>query len=123
MNNIAENPRLYKDSINAIIDIKGIDMPILLDDENAKLLLPDGGTSPAVHGTYIGVSTSGSGIKSPLTESAIKPRTYFEDRYYVDSAGLLCYIVKPLKDIYFKSADNKEVKFILKEPPTPTITP
>jgi len=117
----AEDPKAYKEAINALVQPESA-LPAsafyLETDPTSGGDPPDGSSGPAVHGTY--VAPQGADIFSPYTESSIKPREFYKKRLYVDSAGLLIYAVLPLKKIYLKRRDGKEVKFILKEPPTPT---
>lgn len=93
-------------------------------DTDALIPGSDGNTEPASHGTAYadyGDTGGGTGYTSPLIETT-QPRTYFPDRLYVSTDGLLCMIVKPLENIYFVDSSNQpqEVQFVLREPPTPT---
>ena len=96
----------------------------LKSDDNASTPGKDGDTATASNGTaYVdyGDTGGGTGYTSPLIETT-QPRTYFPERLYVSTDGLLCMIVKPLENIYFVDSSNppQEVQFILREPPTPT---
>ena len=117
------DPIAYKDLHNELNRKTNIDLS-LKSDPNASNIGSNGEEIDASHATvYVdyGDTGGGTGYTSPLIETT-QPRTYFPDRLYVSTDGLLCMIVKPLENIYFVDSSNppQEVQFILREPPTPT---
>lgn len=117
------DPIEYKELHNSLNKKVAIDLD-LKSDANANTPGKDGDIAAANNATaYVDYPDTGggTGYTSPLIETT-QPRTYFPDRLYVSTDGLLCMIVKPLENIYFVDSSNppQEVQFILREPPTPT---
>lgn len=123
MLNIPFDPVEYKELHNSLNKKVAVDLN-LKSDENADIPGVNGDTKNASHATaYVDYpdNTGGTGYTSPLIETS-QPRTYFQERLYVSTDGLLCMIVKPLENIYFVDSSNppQDVQFVLREPPTPT---
>jgi len=62
---------------------------------------------------------TGSGIASPLTETAYTDRQYHPDQTLLSTDGLLSFKVKPLKQLTQKDANDAEVVQIFAAPVTP----
>lgn len=123
MLDIPFDPIEYKELHNSLNKKVKVDLNLKSDD-NANTPGKDGDTANASNATaYVDYPDTGggTGYTSPLIETT-QPRTYFPDRLYVSTDGLLCMIVKPLENIYFVDSSNppQEVQFVLREPPTPT---
>ena len=60
---------------------------------------------------------SGSGIASPLTETAYANRTWHAEKVVVSSDGLFSMKIKPVKSISFTDANGEPVTIEYKSPP------
>ncbi len=114
------------DQKQAIIDIVNAseqDPTKLLADKNALVPSASGATLAAKHGTAVrsNQAPTGEGLTPPLTQT--KPFEFYDNMLYVDPAGILTFVVKPIKKATFETADPvpKEIEFIFLDVPRPPV--
>lgn len=78
------------------------------------------GASPAVTSAAplpgAAKSGSGSGIASPLTETAYAARQWWPERQLTTTDGLVTFVIKPVKEVTFQDQAATEIKLQFKEP-------
>lgn len=105
--------RAMRDDLRALSEAPKVREPLPV--------VPKRGSTPDVRGRgeYAAPSAqdSGSGIKSPLTETSFDAREYHEDvEYLLSTDYLLKMEVKPLKSVTMRDADGNEVVMNYAEP-------
>lgn len=110
-----------KQALSDLIDSNADKTLKLLSDKGALDAPASGDTLPTRHGTAVrGNQTVGSKITSPLVEVP-ESEEYYDDMLYVDSSGLLCFIIKPVKKKSYDSSDNPPIRLTFENAPPPPI--